>query len=67
MTLIAIVAVDKDSEEIVYIASPSPTLYDSVCDMMLYANESEESEEVIFKIVKKKSKAGRAFYICELL
>lgn len=66
-TLIAIVAYDPDTEEFIYIASPSSTLIDSIYDLVDYASDCEENESVIFTIVTRKSKAGREFYTCELL
>lgn len=66
-TLVAIVAYDPGTEEYMYIASPSPTLIDSIYDLVDYASDCEENESVMFTIVTRKSKVGREFYTCELL
>lgn len=66
-TLVAIVAYDPNTEEYLYIASPSPTLIGSIHDLVDYASDCEENESVMFTIVTRKSKIGREFYTCELL
>ena len=66
-TLVAIVAYDPNTEEYMYIASLSPTLIDSIYDLVDYASDCEEDESVMFTIITRKSKAGREFYTCELL